>query len=285
MLEKKIFWIASYPKSGNTWMRSIISSLFYTNDGNFDFSILKNIELIDIPKNYNFVKNVDFNNINEISKHRIKAQEYFIQKNKNLKFYKTHSANLKIQNFDYTNPSTSLGLIYLVRDPRDIVVSMSHHQNNSINEIIDIIINKEAVVFAPLKKYMDPNFPYLIPSHISSWEQNYLSWQLLDVPKLTIDYNNLLMDTENIIKLIIDFFEKNYNFVFDNKKNIIKNIILSTNFKKLQKKELEYGFAESLESNFFRSGKSNQWKFVLSNKQQLKIENEFHNTMKKLGYI
>ncbi len=40
-----------------------------------------------------------------------------------------------------------------------------------------------------------------------------------------------------------------------------------------------------MESNFFRSGKSNQWKFVLSNKQQLKIENEFHNTMKKLGYI
>ena len=45
-----IIWIASYPKSGNTWVRSIISSYFFSETGDFDFSILKNISLYPGPK-------------------------------------------------------------------------------------------------------------------------------------------------------------------------------------------------------------------------------------------
>ena len=48
-MDKKIIWIASYPKSGNTWVRSVLSSLFYTDDGNFSFNILKKINTFDRP--------------------------------------------------------------------------------------------------------------------------------------------------------------------------------------------------------------------------------------------
>ena len=68
-MSKKIFWIASYPKSGNTWMRAIISSLFFSEKGKFDFSLLEKINYFDSPKAYEFVKNKnseDFSNLDNM---------------------------------------------------------------------------------------------------------------------------------------------------------------------------------------------------------------------------
>ena len=39
-----IIWIASYPKSGNTWVRSFLSAYYFSSDGNFKFDLLKNIK-------------------------------------------------------------------------------------------------------------------------------------------------------------------------------------------------------------------------------------------------
>ena len=66
-MHKKIIWISSYPKSGNTWIRSIITSLFLTNDGQFSFDLLKNIKYFDIKGHYNFVKDISFADFENIS--------------------------------------------------------------------------------------------------------------------------------------------------------------------------------------------------------------------------
>jgi len=60
-MSKKIFWIASWPRSGNTWMRAIISSIFFTKSGKFDFSLLKKIQYFDVPEAYEFVKKININ--------------------------------------------------------------------------------------------------------------------------------------------------------------------------------------------------------------------------------
>ena len=80
----KIVWIASYPKSGNTWIRSIISSLFYTKKGDFNFNLLNLIELFEQKKNFNFVNNInqeDYKNLHKIeiiSKYWLEAQNSII---------------------------------------------------------------------------------------------------------------------------------------------------------------------------------------------------------------
>ena len=82
-----IIWIASYPKSGNTWVRSIISSMLYSNDGVFNFNLLKKIH--QFPNNKYFVNfTKDFQNINEIKKYWIESQDW-INLNKETKFFKT----------------------------------------------------------------------------------------------------------------------------------------------------------------------------------------------------
>ena len=96
---KKIFWIASYPKSGNTWVRAIISSLFFSRHGIFYFDLLKYILDFDIRERYEFVKSIDINdfknlsNLNIISKYRIQAQ-HLANVGGDFAFYKTHSANI-----------------------------------------------------------------------------------------------------------------------------------------------------------------------------------------------
>ena len=53
---KKIIWVASYPKSGNTWIRAILSSLFYSKNGLFDFKLFEKIANFDHPDKYEFIK-------------------------------------------------------------------------------------------------------------------------------------------------------------------------------------------------------------------------------------
>ena len=117
-----IIWIVSYPKSGNTWVRSIISSYFFSKTGNFDFSLLKNISLYPSPK---YFKN-KINKPGEVSYFWEESQKKIIQKQKEI-FLKTHNALVAINNKNFTSEKTSLGAIYIVRDPRNILSSLKNH--------------------------------------------------------------------------------------------------------------------------------------------------------------
>ena len=90
-----IIWLASYPKSGNTWVRSIISSLLYSSDGIFNFDLLGKIP--QFPKKELFKDLVgDFSNFNEIKKNWIVAQEK-INSNKEIKLLKTHHGKYTVE--------------------------------------------------------------------------------------------------------------------------------------------------------------------------------------------
>ena len=121
--------------------------------------------------------------------------------------------------------------------------------------------------------------------HQSRWDQNILSWNKLKTPNLFIKYEDMLENYENIIYKILDFFEKNFNFDFKNKKNVISVVLKNTKFNKLKEIENKKKFAEQLSNNFFRSGKKDSWKSILSNKQITRIEKEFQKTMKFYGYL
>ena len=76
-----IIWLASYPKSGNTWVRSMIAALIHSNDGVFNFELLKNIQQFPEKKFFKDIIN-DFSNFNEIKQNWIEAQERINLNNK-----------------------------------------------------------------------------------------------------------------------------------------------------------------------------------------------------------
>ena len=114
-------WLASYPKSGNTLVRGLLSSYFFSKDGFFNFEIIKNIKQfphIGLFENLG----IDLKNVDEIVKNYIRAQASINQIN-SIQFLKTHSYLFNINNNPFTDLNNTLGAIYIVRDPRNVVTS------------------------------------------------------------------------------------------------------------------------------------------------------------------
>ena len=153
---KKIFWISSYPKSGNTWLRLLLCGLFFTKDGRIDnFEILKKIPGHDNLENFAYLKDTDtkdyniiFNNSDYDESTLLTYSKYWIESQKKTKitngsfgFFKTHNARVRINNNNYTDSSVTKGFIYIYRDPRDISISYSKHMNKDISEVVDFLLD------------------------------------------------------------------------------------------------------------------------------------------------
>ena len=279
-----IIWIASYPKSGNTWVRSIISSLIYSNDGNFDFDLLKKIQQYPSQKYFkNFTK--DFQNINEIKKYWIESQD-IINLDKEVKFFKTHHINCKIGEHAFTNKNNTLGTIYVVRDPRNLINSFTNHYSIDKNTAKNFITSRQSVTGA-LENMKRDNSIFTI---LGSWKDHLKSWTSMNQNLLLIKYEDLIIDPLNEINKIIKFLENLIDFSYNQEK--INKIINSTSFEIMKKKETEEGFHESVmdntnenKVNFFNLGKENKWEKYLNSEDQEFIKDKLGLEMKELGYI
>ena len=279
-----IIWIASYPKSGNTWVRSIISSLIYSNDGNFDFDLLKKIQQFPNKKYFENFTN-DFHNINEIKKYWIESQN-FLNLDKEVKFFKTHHINCKIGEHAFTNKNNTLGTIYIVRDPRNLINSFTNHYSIDKNTAKNFITSRESVTGALGEMKKDNN----IFTILGSWNDHLKSWTNMNQNLLLIKYENLIKNPLNEINKITKFLANLIDFYYNEEK--INNIINSTSFEVMKKKETEKGFHESVmdntgknKVNFFNLGKENKWEKYLNIEDQEFIKDKLGLEMKELGYI
>ena len=279
-----IIWISSYPKSGNTWVRSIISSLIYSTDGNFDFDLLKKIKQFPSKKHFENFTN-DFQNINEIKKYWIESQN-LINLDKEVKFFKTHHINCKIGEHAFTNKSNTLGTIYVVRDPRNLINSFTNHYSIDKNTAKNFITSRQSVTGALGEMKKDNN----IFTILGSWNDHLKSWTNMNQNLLLIKYEDLIKNPLNEINKIIKFLANLIDFSYNEEK--INNIINSTSFEVMKKKETEKGFHESVmdntgenKVNFFNLGKENKWEKYLNSEDQEFIKDKLGLEMKELGYI
>jgi len=269
-----IIWIASYPKSGNTWVRSFLTNYLNKNISNFDLSFLNQIkrfprrELLDELK-------IDHTKFEEIIKNWITMQE-FLNLKQEFTYLKTHNAMCTVNNYPFTNTDNTIGFIYLVRDPRDVILSYSHHLNKSIEYTFKMMIDKSA-----REKIDDKNNDETI---LGSWSDNYKSWRDYNsVKKIIIKYEDLILNPYDNFFKIINFLNKINKLPVD--KEMIKKSIENVSFEKLQNLEKKFGFSEKTHGIFFRKGKVGNWKKELNIKISSKIEQVFEKEMKELGYL
>ena len=281
-----IFWIASYPKSGNTWHRSLLSSYYYSENGNFQQRLLKKIGQFPEKK---YFTGFDYNPaiITDTSRFWIKAQEK-INADKKIKFFKTHNILGAINDNKFTNIKNTIGCIYIVRDPRNVVTSLKNHYEMSTEDAVNFMVNEKKYIYDYHKKNDYSDFQF-----ISSWEKNYKSWiGQKNFPIKYIRYEDLYDKTFNIFKEIIEFIDKikNSNNKFDIRK--AKNSIHNCSFNVMKNIEKKEGFLESILSKneskkipFFHLGPKNDWQDIFDENYQKKLNTIFNKNLKELRYV
>ena len=282
-----IIWLSSYPKNGNTWLRALISAYYYSDDGFFlGDQNLQNIQQFPVKKNLEGF-NFDPRKPGDSARYWIPAQEK-LNMDKKVKFLKTHNALVKLGQNNFTNKKNTLGCIYIVRDPRNVIDSMSRHFQIDHDKALSVMQDEKNFTydFKKTDDYSDYQF-------ISSWEKNYQSWKNNRlIPIKFLKYEDLLKETFFVFKEIVEFIDK----LINNKKGFnrekAKNAVKSTSFESLKKIEENQGFSESIIARkdkkkipFFHLGPKNEWQKNFDSKFIEKINDIFQKNLNELNYL
>ena len=252
-----IIWLASYPKSGNTWIRFFINSLLYTEEGKGDLINIANIRAFPKPEQFiNLVKNV--NDIKEVSKNWTMAQR-ILNLDKKIKFIKTHNILCRLNGHHFTDLSNTLGVIYIVRDPRNIVTSIKYHfQLDTLEKAKDFIIF-ENTINGDKNSNQNP-----MPSIIGSWKTHYNSWKKFPKNLLILNYDKILSTKFRDLDTVANEYRKIYRENLPYPHIFINNFFDETFLKKIL----------SEFPNLSEKKKSESW----NNKNEVKFLNNNYET-------
>ncbi len=276
-----IIWIASYPKSGNTYLRSFISSYYFSKKGKFDFNLLLNI--LQFPS-LKFTKKNIFSE-DEASQNWIFNQNQFFLNNK-VHFVKTHNSLDKFKGNKFTSNQQTLGAIYIVRDPRNVLSSLTHHYSLNYEQAFKKIMDENASLLEKSLNNDHSNFTFL-----GSWSNHYKSWKnTTEFKTLFIKYEDLEDNKYETFKKVVNFINriKSKELKIDEKK--LLNSIRSTNFTNLKNKEQNEGFEESVISSngekkpFFNLGFNNRWQKILPKNILNQLNKNLQKELNDLGY-
>ena len=277
-----IVWLASYPKSGNTWVRLFLDSLLFKQDGNIN---INDIKIKQFPLKQDFVgltNNTD--DVNEFVKNCTLAQTKINLDNK-IKFFKTHHALWKNGNHTFTNLENTLGVIHIIRDPRNVITSVLNHFNRD-DYIHALEFMKDPLQCIGVK---GGSSGHDLMTIISSWGNHYNSWKKFEKNNLLIKYEDLIDDPEKEFVKLCNFIERISNLKFE--KKLILKVVESCEFNNLKKQEKSSGFAEGainktgVKNRFFNLGPENDWKKLLRKEIKDEIEILFKKEMIETGYL
>ena len=277
-----IIWIASYPKSGNTYIRCLLSAYYFSKDGNFNFDLLKNIK--QFPNTEFFNSNI--NSLDDASNNWLYAQKKIKEQNK-IKFLKTHSCLGAYKGKPFTTVDYSLGGIYVVRDPRNVISSVMNHFSLNADEAYNFMTDIHRGTRSNIEN------DYSAYSYLSTWANHYKSWaNSKNFRKIIIKYEELETNKYETFRDIIVFTNTLLNNSDGVNKIKLEKAIETTNFNVLKNKEKNEGFDEALYSEdkkekkvFFNMGFNNRWKKILRKDIREKLEDVFKNEMEDIGYI
>lgn len=269
-----LVWLASYPKSGSTWMRMFLHA--YLTDGTVDINAINETgELGDLRKSlYKAVAPGPLEEIPETETLFLRtAALYRLACLEGDQLVKTHCCNGRVFGIELIPREFTKGAIYLVRDPRDVAISYAHHLARTIDETIDGMVE-------PTTMTMKENrYQYM-----ATWSAHVESW--VSAPAEHPAYPVLIVRYEDMLEKPFETF-RHVAHAMTGKcdDDLLQRSIEASSFDRVKEQERESGFLECSEKadRFFRSGKS-EWRDVLTPDQIERIERDHGKTMQKLGY-
>ncbi len=277
---KGIVWLASYPKSGNTWTRNFLHNLLnileHGADAPQDINAMNELTFWEISAKWyekHLGKKVTECTREEIAAVRPKVQEDIADSIDGLALVKTHHALVMDRGVPLINFAVTAGAIYIVRNPLDVAISFASHMGTDIDDAI------EQMAMRGLETAIGETSVHEI---YGSWSQHVESWTRK--PHQTIyvmRYENMLADPFRI------FGGLARHLLLRPTDEQLRLAIERSSFETLKKQEAEHGFKEKPDKaeRFFREGKSGQWHEGLTRRQVRRIVQDHHVRMARFGYL
>jgi hypothetical protein len=278
---RRAIWIASYPKSGNTWLRVFLNNLMREVRG--EGVRAQNINALHqwssreaLLKDFapRLGKPAQDATAAEIAAVRPLVQADLVRGHGPPILFKTHNAVASVEGFPTINFEITRAAIYVVRNPLDVVISYAHHMGLSIDATISDMADADNCT-----QLTDQRRVY---EFMSSWSFHVASWiSVPHRPVLIVRYEDMLATPERSFGRVASFLSLTPNA------EQLRRAIANSSFDQLAEQEATYGFRERPASSdkFFRSGKSGQWKDALSNKQVHAIVQAHAPMMMRCGYL
>lgn len=281
MTEGRFGWLVSYPKSGNTWLKMMVSSLM--SDG-----APVDINAMTVKTGIaSFAEMDEFLGIesSELTELEIAAARPALHRalaandTRPLQLRKVHDRFWHTPTGEAAfTPGLSRGAVYLIRDPRDIAVSYAHHRGVGIDRIIDLMGDDGTVLAALTERPKEQ-----LPQPLGSWSSHARSWlEQSDIPVLVIRYEDMLRDPSAPLARVAA------HLGIETTTAQLRAAVTATRFDVLSAQERAHGFRERLTgatAPFFREGSAGSWRDQLSMAQIRRITGDHGEVMTRFGYL
>lgn len=280
MLNKTVkpFWLASYPKSGNTWVRLFLSTLL--NEKELDINDIETDGIISSRRVIDSTLGINSADLPESDYLQYRSALYHKwaenHTNKEYLICKVHDACM-LKGEVLFPPSITRGVIYIIRNPFDMAASLANHNNVPIDMAVKQLCSNEYALAKKQTKLNDQ-----ISQYLGTWSNHVESWTNVHRNNfLLVKYENLIHDGLNEFTGIVNYMGLNHT------EQHIAEAIEATAFKTLQEKEKEKKFRETPKKveRFFRSGKTGGWKNEITMEQANLIIDCNYEALLKYGYI
>jgi aryl sulfotransferase len=276
-----ITWLASYPKSGNTWFRALLTNYQRNDDSPADINALDGGPIASTRIWFDEWCGIEASLLSDIVIERLRPAVYrcLARENPQPLYMKTHDAWKRTDTGEpLFPPDITAGVVYLIRNPLDVTISWANHRGISVEKSLEDLCNPDFCISRRFDGLADQLAQYL-----GSWSNHVRSW--VDESRLPIHiirYEDLRREPESIFREALHFLD------IPLETERIKKAVAFSSFGELQKQEHAKGFRERpvhASSGFFRQGKNGDWRTKLSPEQIRRLVRVHAETMHRFGYL
>lgn len=276
----KIIWLASYPKSGNTWFRIFLSNLFEDSPEPVNINELLKTPIAssrDIFDEAVGLASSDLN-VSEIERLRPRVYEYISDKTDEIIYMKIHDACTRVDpDRILVSHHATRCAVYIVRNPLDVAVSYANHSGIPIETSVGRLNDKDCCFQSKTDR-----IHFQLRQRLLTWSDHVRSWT--EAPGFDVHvmrFEDMKRAPEKVFGEAVAFCGYNAG------REAIHKAVRFSDFKEVKRQESEHGFKEKPDNCpcFFRKGQIGDWKKTLTDEQVREVVESHRDIMERYGYV
>jgi hypothetical protein len=273
---KSIVWLASYPKSGNTWTRIFLANYLLDRKEPMPINQVHRIGMGDaIEKAYRMVAQGPFDvaSVPQSLALRPRVLAGIVANGAQVNFVKTHNARTRAFGVELIPPALTRSAIYILRNPLDMVLSYARHYGHT-PEFAAVAIGRPDNTIAGAAG--------AVPQFLGSWSEHVRGWaRCRDFPVLVLRYEDMIADPQAAFARVL----AHIGVPVDPER--LARAVRFSSFDELKRQEEQAGFIERSQHSgrFFHSGRAGAWREALPPEAAERIRREHARVMREFGYL